>query len=150
MKKARPKIAIENKHKKIKVEKKKVSEVACSILAAVGCTPVELSILFVDDEEIKRLNREYRKKDKPTDVLSFPMREGEFGGINPDLLGDVVISLDTAWMQAEERGETLEEELNFLLIHGILHLFGFDHEGTASEARRMQAKEKELLGLLKP
>ena len=150
MKKARPKIAIENRHKKIKIEKKKVSETAGAILAAVGCTPVELSILFVDDEEIKRLNREYRKKDKPTDVLSFPMREGEYGGINPDLLGDVVISLDTASMQAEERGETLEEELNFLLIHGILHLFGFDHEGTASEARRMQAKEKELLGLLKP
>lgn len=150
MKTSKPKIAIENRNKKIKIEKKKVSEVAGAILAAVGCTSVELSILFTDDEEIHTLNRDYRKKDKPTDVLSFPMRDGEYGDINPDLLGDVVISLDTAAMQAEERGETLEEELNFLLIHGILHLFGFDHEGTASEARRMQAKEKELLGLLKP
>lgn len=150
MKRSRPKIAIENRHKKIKIVKKRVREVAGAILAAVGCTSVELSILFVDDEEIHALNREYRKKDKATDVLSFPMREGEFGDLNPELLGDVVISLDTATMQAEERGETLDEELNFLLTHGILHLLGFDHEGTPSEARRMQAKEKELMGLLNP
>lgn len=149
MKKARPKIAIENRHKKIKIEKKRVREVAGAILAAVGCTSVELSILFMDDEDIKELNRDYRKKDRPTDVLSFPMREGEFGDLNPDLLGDVVISLDTAKRQAEERGETLEEEINLLLIHGILHLLGFDHEKNAAEARRMQAKEKELAGLLK-
>ena len=150
MKRSRPKIAVENRHKKIRIVKKRVREVAGAILAAVGCTSVELSILFVDDKEIHTLNREYRKKDKPTDVLSFPMREGEFGDLNPDLLGDVVISLDTAKRQAEERGEALEEELNFLLTHGIMHLLGFDHEGTPSEARRMQAKEKELMGLLKP
>ena len=150
MKRSRPKIAVENRHKKIRIVKKRVREVAGAILAAVGCTSVELSILFVDDKGIHTLNREYRKKDKPTDVLSFPMREGEFGDLNPDLLGDVVISLDTAKRQAEERGEALEEELNFLLTHGILHLLGFDHEGTPSEARRMQAKEKELMGLLKP
>lgn len=150
MNKSNPKIAVENRHKKIKVEKKKVRETAGATLVAVGCTSVELSIMFTDDEEIHALNRDYRKKDKPTDVLSFPMREGEFGDINPDLLGDVVISLDTASRQAEERGETLDEELRFLLIHGILHLLGFDHEGTASEAKRMRAKEKELLGLLKP
>lgn len=148
MKRSRPKIAVENRHQKIRIVKKRVREAAGAILAAVGCTSVELSILFVDDKEIHALNREYRKKDKPTDVLSFPMREGEFGGINPDLLGDVVISLDTAKRQAEEMGETLEEELNFLLTHGILHLLGFDHEGTPSEARRMQAKEREILNLL--
>lgn len=150
MKKARPKIAIENRHKKIKVEKKKVKDTAGAILAGMGCAPVELSILFMDDEDITELNRDYRKKDRPTDVLSFPMREGEFGDLNPDLLGDVVISLDTAKRQAEERGETLEEEINLLLIHGILHLLGFDHEKNAAEAKRMQAKEKELAGLLKP
>ncbi|MDO8445336.1 MAG: rRNA maturation RNase YbeY [Deltaproteobacteria bacterium] len=134
----------------MKIEKKKVCDVAGAILAAVGCTSVELSILFMDDEDIRELNREYRKKNRPTDVLSFPMREGEFGDLNPDLLGDVVISLDTAKRQAEERGETLEEEITLLLIHGILHLLGFDHEKNTAEARRMQAKEKELAGLLKP
>jgi len=149
-KKAEFKIAVENRHKKIKVGKKKVKETAGAILAGMGCGSVELSILFMDDEDIRELNREYRKKDRPTDVLSFPMREGEFGDLNPDLLGDVVISLDTAKRQAEERGETLEEEINLLLIHGILHLLGFDHEKNAAEARRMQAKEKGLAGLLKP
>lgn len=146
-KKIPSKIAIENRHKKIKIEKKKIREKAGAILSAMGCSPAELSILFMDDNEIKELNRDYRKKDMATDVLSFPMREGDFSDLNPDLLGDVVISLDTAKRQAEERGETLDEELNFLLVHGILHLLGFDHERSAAEAKLMRSKEKELLRL---
>lgn len=150
VKRAGPEISIENRHKKLRIDKKKVKETVGAMLAAMGCTGVEISILLTDDEEIRGLNRGYRKKDKATDVLSFPMREGDFGNLNPDILGDVVISLDTASMQAEERGETLEEEINFLLAHGILHLLGFEHEGSAAEARLMQTKERELLKLLKP
>lgn len=148
-KKIPSKIAIENRHKKIKIEKKKIREKACAILSAMGCSPAELSILFMDDNEIKELNRDYRKKDRPTDVLSFPMREGDFSDLNPDLLGDVVISLDTAKRQAEERGETLDEELSFLLVHGILHLLGFDHERSAADAKLVTSKEKELLRLIR-
>ncbi len=144
-----PKIAVENRHRQIKIDKKKIKGTAGAILASLGCTSVELSILFMDDEGIRELNRDYRKKDKPTDVLSFPMREGEFSDLNPGLLGDVVISLDTASMQAEENGKTMEEEVTFLLTHGILHLLGFDHEASPAEARLMRAKEKEILSLLK-
>lgn len=149
MKASSPKIAVENRHKKIKIDKKKIKGTAGAILASMGCTSVELSILFMDDEGIRDLNRDYRKKDKPTDVLSFPMREGEFSELNPGLLGDVVISLDTASMQAVENGKTMEEEVTFLLIHGILHLLGFDHEQSAAEARLMQAKENEILSRCK-
>lgn len=143
------KIAIGNRHKKIKIETRKVRETAAKILSAMDCASAELSILFMDDEGIRGLNRDYRKKDMHTDVLSFPMREGEFGDMNPDLLGDVVISLDTAKRQAIGRGETLHQEVNLLLIHGILHLLGFDHERSASDERLMKSKEKEILNLLK-
>lgn len=143
-----PKIAIENRHREIKIERKKMNKIAGAILASMGCTSVELSILFMNDEGMRELNRGYRKMDKPTDVLSFPMREGEFSGLNPGLLGDVAISLDTAKKQAKENGKTLEEEVTFLLIHGILHLLGFDHEASPAEARLMRAKEKEILKLV--
>ena len=92
------------------------------------------------DPEIHDLNRQYRKKDKPTDVLSFPLADKLY----PTLLGDVVISLDTATRQAQRRGHSLREELQTLLIHGILHLLGYDHEVSRSEAARMRHKEREV------
>ena len=90
-----------------------------------------VSILFTDDKEIHRLNREYRGKDKPTDVLSFSQLEGE--GAVGDSLGDIVISLVTASKQAEEFGVTEQEEVGRLLVHGLLHLYGYDHEGVSEE-----------------
>jgi len=88
-----------------------------------------------------RLNRYYRGKTGPTDVLSFPMREGSFASLSPDLLGDVVISTETAERQARASGRSLRDELVALLIHGILHLLGYDHQ-TPSEARRMKRLER--------
>lgn len=90
------------------------------------------------------------QRDKATNVISFAMQEGEGSGINPLLLGDVVISAETAARDAAEAGIGFEEELWFLLLHGILHLLGYDHErGTAAEARRMEAREEELFSLLR-
>lgn len=107
-------------------------------------------MVIVDDEEIHQLNREYLGKDRPTNVISFPMQEGEGAGIQPALLGDVVISADTAARDAAEAGLSFEHELCFLLLHGILHLLGYDHErGTEEEARRMETRERELFALLK-
>ena len=103
----------------------------------------ELSIALVDDEEMRLLNARYRRKDRPTDVLAFAQREGEGGSAR--LLGDVVISVDTALRQARERGVELRDELRLLLAHGILHLLGYDHERSPSEARRMFAKQRRLL-----
>jgi probable rRNA maturation factor len=108
-----------------------------------------LSLTLAGDAEIRRLNRDYRGKDRPTDVLSFSLSEGEFGEVSRSL-GDVVISLETAARQASENGLTLAEEVERLLVHGILHLAGFDHEVSPREERRMRRKEREMRGLLRP
>ena len=105
----------------------------------------ELSILLVGDEEMRGINAEYRGKDRPTDVISFAMSDGEFPGLNEDILGDVVISLDTAKRQAIERDVSITQEVNFLLIHGILHLKGYDHEKSEPERLKMEKKERELI-----
>jgi probable rRNA maturation factor len=94
----------------------------------------------VPDPTIQALNRQYRGKDKPTDVLSFPLADE----LQPFLLGEVVISTETAARQAERHGHTLREELQILLIHGILHLLGYDHEVSRGEAARMRRKEREV------
>ncbi len=102
------------------------------------------------DRSIRRLNREYLGRDKATNVISFSMQEGDFGTINPGLLGDVVISADTAAREADEGGESCWSRLVFLLLHGILHLTGYDHERSGeAEAARMEAKEREIFALLK-
>ena len=117
------------------------------LLQAVGLPTAELSILLVSDDEMQRLNAHYRGKDRPTDVLSFAQAEGE-GARPAGVLGDVVISVDTATRQARERGETLGRESERLLIHGILHLLGYDHERSVPEARRMQRRERALARVL--
>lgn len=120
------------------------------ILNGLGCISSELSVAIVGDRTIRILNREYLQKDRPTNVISFSMQEGEFGAMNPDLLGDVVISADTAAREAADAGITFHERLVFLLLHGILHLVGYDHERSGEEeARRMEAKEADIFAELK-
>ncbi len=109
----------------------------------------ELSVLLCDDAQIHELNREHRGKDKPTDVLSFPQAEfsaplSPLPGHMLTLLGDVVISLDTAQRQADSRGRTLEEEVRFLLAHGVLHLVGYDHLNP-DDKRIMTNKTRQLV-----
>ena len=108
----------------------------------------ELSIALIGDAEMHVLNRDYRAKDRPTDVLAFALREGEDAAVHPDVLGDVVISLDTAARQAAARGHTPAEEVRILLAHGVLHLLGYDHERSPAEARRMFGKQRALLARL--
>lgn len=93
-------------------------------------------------------NRRFRGIDGPTDVLSFPMWEGDFVGVCPDMLGDVVISVPTADLMSHQHGVPLTAVLDLLLVHGILHLVGYDHETNEDDARRMEEKTIELLGLL--
>lgn len=97
----------------------------------------ELSIVLTDDITIQKLNLEYRKKDHPTDVLSFP--------IDDEMLGDIVISLDTAERQANEADITLTREVAFLFIHGFLHLLGFDHETSEDDAEEMYDLQEDIL-----
>jgi len=114
------------------------------LLVEVGEVGAELTVSLVDDAEIHVLNREYRGKDRPTDVLAFAMREGKRVSGDQSILGDVVISLDTAARQARRRRAPLADEVRTLLIHGMLHLLGYDHEGSVAEARRMRAMERHL------
>ncbi len=111
----------------------------------MGCDNHEISIVITDDAQLRDLNRTYRGKDASTNVLSFPMQEGEFSDITPGLLGDVVISLDTARTEAITAGISTDERMSQLLIHGILHLMGFDHELGEDQAREMEEKSLELL-----
>lgn len=120
---------------------------AASILRATGQAGAELSISLVDDPSIRELNGRYRGKPRPTDVLSFSLVEGEFADRRGKLLGDVVISVDTAARQARERRRGLDDTIAKLLVHGVLHLLGHDHEEDA-EARRMLAEERRVWRVL--
>lgn len=127
---------------------RRLKSLAQRLLQAERCGEnTEASILLTDDESIRILNRDYRRIDSATDVLSFSQTEGDEGPAGePDdgLLGDVVISVETARRQAREQGRSLDEELDTLLAHGLLHLLGYDHEKPEDE-ERMFARQDELL-----
>ncbi len=114
----------------------------------MGCNAHEISIVILEDKEISKLNETYRGICKPTNVLAFPMQEGEFSDITPGLIGDVVISLETAETEAYAAQISLDERISQLLIHGILHLLGFDHETSNKDAETMEKKSLELLRLI--
>jgi probable rRNA maturation factor len=116
-----------------------------------GVSDAEVSVTLVDDRRIWELNRQYRGVDRPTDVLSFAMREGEtepvLGEEGRELLGDIIISVETAERQAREYGHSLERELAFLAVHGFLHLLGYDHQSPEEEAVMFAKQEEVLTGL---
>ena len=114
----------------------------------MDCPDGELSIVVLDDPQIRELNRRYLDRDRPTNVIAFPMREGDFPQITPDLLGDVAVSVDTARREAAEAGISFDLRFRQLLVHGILHLLGYDHEHDDREARRMEAKSEAILNSL--
>jgi probable rRNA maturation factor len=113
-------------------------------LTELGCLEAELSLLFVDDRQIQTLNRKYLRRDKPTNVLAFPMREGEFSTLHSHLLGDLVISVETAKRQSNRFGLNGTQMVILLMVHGVLHLIGYEHEGTKKGAREMTLKQREL------
>lgn len=121
---------------------------AKSILRALGESRSELSIALVDDDVIRALNARYRGKPKPTDVLSFSLVEGDHAERRGRLLGDVVISVETAARQARARRRGLDETVSRLLLHGVLHLVGHDHEDD-DEARRMDAEARRIARVIR-
>lgn len=146
-------VVITNKQKKVKIPK------GLRMLIRRSCTAVltienfsenaEISVVFTDDEGIRDLNGKFRKLDSPTDVLSFPLgKDGEWD-VNHDtgdvLLGDIVISMETAVRQANEFGHDLSREIGYLVVHSMLHLLGYDHEKGGIEHLRMREKEEECL-----
>lgn len=135
-------INIADRQKKIHFSKNKIKSLVEQILDFLGIENRTVSILFVNDEEIRKLNKIYRNKNTATDVLAFSMQEGRFAKINPEILGDVVISLETAKRCAAEQKTTFTKEMSLYLIHGILHLRGYADEGKSRDV--MRAKEKKI------
>ena len=134
--------------RRVTFDQARLDRQARAILSSVGESTAELGILLVGDQRMKSLNHRYRAKDRTTDVLAFAMREAftpHASRLTPRPLGDVVISIPTAWRQAKEARRSLDEELACLLVHGILHLCGYDHERGEKEARRMHRRERMIL-----
>ena len=143
------KISVLNRQDRMPVDRRKIGAAARRILKALGYGGYELTVVVVDDPEITRLNRQYFRRNRPTNVISFPMMDGTAAYLHAKLLGDVVISAETAKRDAEEVGKKTEDEILFLLIHGILHLAGYDHEKIKEDRVKMEAKEQELFLRLK-
>jgi len=123
----------------------RLREIARAALKALGTTSGEVGVLVCDDARMQELNRSYRGKNTPTDVLSFPGGDREPGGVPH--IGDVAISLDTAIVQAESAGHSLQRELETLLLHALIHLAGHDHETDHGEMSRLERRlRKDLLG----
>jgi probable rRNA maturation factor len=129
-------------HKRISVHKSWVEGVCHRIAQILDLNKVEVSVFLTDDNTLQELNRTYRNKDKPTDVLSFPIKEkvGQWF-----ILGDIVISVETAKRQAVCAGHSLQEELKRLLVHGFIHLMGYDHELGGEEERKFFSLEEYVL-----
>lgn len=153
------KVSIRNNQKKFKVTKEMRDLVRRAVKAALEYMDFplksEVSVMFTDDEEIHELNRLHRGVDRPTDVLSFPLFEYDENGdiieddldFNPNgemILGDIVISLETASRQAQEYGHSFEREIGFLTVHSMLHLFGYDHM-TPEDEEEMFGYQREIL-----
>ena len=132
-----------------RINELQMSKTAELLLALSAMSDAELSILLVDDQHIAELNKTWRRKSGPTNVLAFSLTEGEDLTMARNLLGDIVISVDAATREAQREGTTVQHRLNVLLVHGFLHLLGYDHERSDAEAERMFRKEKELLLELK-
>ncbi|MFZ6017695.1 MAG: rRNA maturation RNase YbeY [Nitrospirota bacterium] len=144
------KVYIKNQQRLIKVNPQRIRKYLRKALQLLGLQRAELSILLINDRRMKILNRQYRGIARTTDVLSFPQLPTSYFSL-PTFhlsLGDIVINLPKAKKQASEHGLTLDEELRWLLIHGLLHLIGYDHEKSRYHKNKMRLKEKEMLDAL--
>ncbi len=140
---------IENQQKKVKLDLRRIRRAVHKLKKALKCADQEISLLFVDNEQIREMNRQYLNRDHATNVISFPLKEGAYGHINPQVLGDIVISVERAFQDAAAGDLSLDDEIDFLVIHGLLHLLGYNHEGrNEDEAKKMKEKENAVFFLL--
>jgi probable rRNA maturation factor len=140
-------IDIINEQKVIEIDVDLIGELAVRILEVLGRQGVELCVVLTDNADIQGLNREYLGRDRPTNVISFPQQEGV--GPEGSHLGDVVISVERAAEEALEAGMETTDRIRALLVHGICHLCGYNHEGVSEEmTREMEAVEERVLALL--
>lgn len=150
------KVYISNNQKKIKLPTgtKLLVRRACNATLKIEKFQgdAEVNVIFVDDEQIKKMNSEFRNLDKSTDVLSFPLGENGIYDINPEtdskMLGDIVISVEHAFKQADLYGHGIEREIAYLTVHSMLHILGYDHVNDRLQRIKMRDKEEEVLSLL--
>ena len=140
-------IEVVNRQRRRKIDTKQWREFGENALQAIGTNRNGATIAFVSDDVIKKLNRGFRGKDHVTDVLSFPAEQSEFEKAEGSSLGDVVISIEQAARQAKEHGLSLEHEMSQLILHGLLHLSGYDHETDRGEMDRLELRLRKRLGI---
>jgi probable rRNA maturation factor len=133
-------IEVVNRQRRLQIDTRAWSNFATKALAAIGRSESSATIAFVSDKKIRELNRQFRGIDKATDVLSFPSDE-------PDELGDIAVSIDTAVAQAKENGLKLDEEVAQLILHGLLHLSGYDHETDNGEMNHLEMRLRRKLAI---
>jgi rRNA maturation RNase YbeY len=134
-------VLIKNSQKSFMLDKRRVQKVTQALLTYLGLADRDLSILFTDNEQIREINRTYFDRDRPTNVISFSYIDG----FPCEVVGDLIISLERAHEESERSGVPFCERVFSLIIHGLLHVQGFDHEKGEREARRMRYREKKLL-----
>ncbi|MGE3540987.1 MAG: rRNA maturation RNase YbeY [Candidatus Tectimicrobiota bacterium] len=137
-------IYIQNRQRGVTIQTRTVKKRLQRMMVHLGCAEKELSIVFGSDRMLQTLNRSYRQKDRPTNVLAFPQAPAGAGESESSLLGDVIVSLAVAKQEAADLQQALEERVVYLLLHGLLHLLGYDHEAPLPR-RRMEALEKKIL-----
>lgn len=146
-------VMIENEQEKVKFtfsHRRLIKKAIAASLSYEGfLRPAEVSVTVVDNEAIREINREHRGIDRPTDVLSFPMFDEDFGDGEDAILGDIVLSLEKAVEQAEAYGHSLRREIAFLTVHSVLHLLGYDHEEGKAEESEMFSRQEAILTILK-
>ncbi len=133
-------IEVVNRQRRLPIDTEGWTTFATKALAAIGKSESSATIAFVSDNRIRELNRQFRGMDKATDVLSFPAEE-------PDNLGDIAVSVETAAKQAKENGFSFDEEIAQLILHGLLHLSGYDHETDNGEMNRLELRLRKRLGI---
>ncbi len=134
-------IDVVSKQRLVSINRGRIGDLTHRTISSVGRADSSLTVAFVRDRKIRELNRNFRGKDRATDVLSFPAGEG----FETDYLGDIVISTDTAAKQAKEAGHSFDREVSELVIHGVLHLCGYDHETDRGEMNRLELKLRRKL-----
>ena len=141
-------ISIKNRQKLFTVDVGRVRRSLKWFLKELGFRDSEVSLLLVDDDQIHEINKNYLQRDSPTNVISFAMNEGAFGDVHPEILGDIILSIETATRDALACNIDFMDEVEFLMIHGLLHLLGYNHENVeSSEAEKMEKLERELFFL---
>jgi probable rRNA maturation factor len=141
-------LAIQNRQRTVAIHTATIKRHVQRAMTYLGCADRELCVVFGSDRLLHTLNRDYRQQDRPTNVLAFPQAGACANARTSPLLGDVIVSLPIAVREACHLQQSLEERVTFLIIHGLLHLLGYDHDRSLPERRRMEALEAEVMQYL--